>query len=1159
MNEFSGPLCCCSAIHTTRLNRPSEPSTVAGACMPTPMDGAVRIVASWHQWWSQPLFEVDLSRALESWHKWWWQPVFEVMRTNSGGAVQAIKAAGGDLPGFAKPLLGIMSTGGIRFLRRVLKPAAVVAQAAPVQVPAVAPPIWRVVWFVLTNLPLALPPVVNLLNLANNRHFREREERENSFERSELVDSNEHSQQPAEVMNSSEPALEQSPEHSDDGIQAPMVSALDTPFALCVHRFVDLITCWIPWMIGALVSMLLVWRIILRRSNLPAAWKMIESSAPQEPAASPADVKANSPVTESQTRQSPSGANLADPKRLAFGECLVALQVARTFGHIRLRRGLNTWRDLTATRARAYSLLQWAALHATMVSATRRCAGLSVSECWCQWRRCSSWDRHCKQAVTVFRCSRGLQRGWVTWVDAAAQGAHKLSCLQIAVSEWMGSRRRAAWTIWLGFVTQRATVMRVANSLRSPKMLQAINCWVAHAAEMGETKRLARKVLMSLRARRIRHAVNAWQEYAQLNREHKVYVARAQASLSLWLGSSRLRTAWMSWCKVVSEHISVRESAYRFIMHDLLAAWWAWCDMVAEKVMLMSMVQRFRCPFLLHGLRSWAANVAEAREWRWFIDGAITSMQMRSAQCALTSWRECIASRRACMERMMKPAASLLHARERKALHTWASAAKTQIAHRVVQHRLVMRLQKLGLARGWNTWKCYVRSLHEAVRVLQSTVQVFSERQQGLRTRAAWLSWIDCYHQAAEVRRCLYAAAATWMGSATRAAWLTWREAVSDWKLLLEAVITLSHPSLRCALRMWAMSSEGRRELQRKARYALARVCRLSLRRGFSTWSATSEELATRQRLLAYVIMLRNHAKAVNALSSSWLIWNRYIQMHADSMECIRAAARFFIHGHLGTCFASWQSHSSHVSALLERMSHVLARLTAAQLSRSWNTWARAALTAHERERCLRAAVSEWKGSRRRAAWLAWSEYQQTHSAMMQRLRAASRFFIHGHLALGFAAWRDGTCQVGARLERMSHVLARLKAAQLSRSWNTWARAALTAHERERCLRAAVSEWKGSRRRAAWQQWCSFTQAAHLLVRAVFLLCNPRLSRALRRWSNAAQQVLKYHTMLVGTIQSWQARTVRYGFNSWRAKQHHLACLATLITSICCHSLRKVI
>lgn len=149
-----------------------------------------------------------------------------------------------------------------------------------------------------------------------------------------------------------------------------------------------------------------------------------------------------------------------------------------------------------------------------------------LARCWRTWvdhadskalRRTlqASEKKRLARALTVLG-NQSLARSFSSWSARAASEAHARQRLRGAAHEWLGSRRRAAWSTWLETADERRMLRRAAMYFRSPAARRALGSWRQYTEQSMSSRSLLSGALNSLRMLSARRAYNTWAASARL-------------------------------------------------------------------------------------------------------------------------------------------------------------------------------------------------------------------------------------------------------------------------------------------------------------------------------------------------------------------------------------------------------------------------------------------------------------------------------------------------------------------------------------------------------------------------------------------------------------------------------------------------------------------
>ena len=453
------------------------------------------------------------------------------------------------------------------------------------------------------------------------------------------------------------------------------------------------------------------------------------------------------------------------------------------------------------------------------------------------------------------------------------------------------------------------------------------------------------------------------------------------------------------------------------------------------------------------------------------------------------------------------------------------------------EQRMIATFDLGRLTARWDHWVLVVT----AIRPMRVAVREW----RGARQRAAWRSWVEM----AMERRMMANAARAFRFPTQRKGLVTWREyavqsgqakaqlraallslhatglrrAVNTWRAITERLVGLRKPLLslldinvRRGFNAWVAASRCTTAAGALLRHALSTLLNQRLRRAINSWHAVQLQMAaTRPLLQRAVSRLRNQH-----LSRCWQSWLERNAARSESLRRLRASVSFLLRRNLALAFASWKYarlHLANANAKQNTMRGVLHVMRNRQLARCWLSWRAMSESGTRNAQRLMAATSEWRGSRRRAAWSTWCDVVRAHQLLAECI--AQR--IMGRLSRSWSLWISAT-QLNAELLK----------------------------EQRRCLRAAAREWRGARIRAAWYTWWESVRHQRMLQRATNYFRFPCQHRALLSWAEYAMQTGQAKTQLRAALMSLRATGFRRAVNTWSGVVERLTGLRKPLLSL---------
>ena len=99
-------------------------------------------------------------------------------------------------------------------------------------------------------------------------------------------------------------------------------------------------------------------------------------------------------------------------------------------------------------------------------------------------------------------------------------------------------------------------------------------------------------------------------------------------------------------------------------------------------------------------------------------------------------------------------------------------------------------------------------------------------------------------------------------------------------------------------------------------------------------------------------------------------------------------------------------------------------------------------------------------------------------------------------------------------------------------------------------MEIASREWRGSRRRAAWNTWRELMRERRAVARALSSFRSPSVRRAMLSWVEAAEQSREFHAALGHAVKSLRATGLRRALNTWSLISMRLMGLRRLLGSM---------
>ena len=144
-----------------------------------------------------------------------------------------------------------------------------------------------------------------------------------------------------------------------------------------------------------------------------------------------------------------------------------------------------------------------------------------ISRAWARWAVLvmSPADRSLMNHAARVFTHRFLVRSWATWAEATQRQRRKLRRLRTAASEWMGSRRRAAWLSWREMAAERRVMRAAAQSFRTPNLHRALASWKAASSSRLNARRSLQRAAQRMISQSLATCWRTWVEMAVTQRQ----------------------------------------------------------------------------------------------------------------------------------------------------------------------------------------------------------------------------------------------------------------------------------------------------------------------------------------------------------------------------------------------------------------------------------------------------------------------------------------------------------------------------------------------------------------------------------------------------------------------------------------------------------------
>lgn len=153
--------------------------------------------------------------------------------------------------------------------------------------------------------------------------------------------------------------------------------------------------------------------------------------------------------------------------------------------------------------------------------------------------------------------------------------------------------------------------------------------------------------------------------------------------------------------------------------------------------------------------------------------------------------------------------------------------------------------------------------------------------------------------------------------------------------------------------------------------------------------------------------------------------WKDLHAWHRCKLQALDDCIKVLRSGVLRRAFRSWQTHTSHKSAQLDKARTYLLRLTQQGLFRAFNSWRTSVTAKMDRLDKVRTCLSRLRHHVLHAAFDTWRLWSQTRFARLEKGRACINRLQQRSLTGAFNAWRAQThWKINSRCARQHHIQA---------------------------------------------------------------------------------------------------------------------------------------
>ena len=714
-------------------------------------------------------------------------------------------------------------------------------------------------------------------------------------------------------------------------------------------------------------------------------------------------------------------------------------------------------------------------------------------------------------------------------MDAAAWNAKREGRVERVVLEkwYKGSRRFAAYR-------------KSAKRLRKRVITQGFSKLKAPWANTEANAKVF-KALAALRMRKRRAAMSSWAAFAAAR---KAKLHGAQKGLTA-LRHRGMRSGFNSWAElahIASEFRRRMGSAAReWRGTGLRKAWFLMLERFRQTAIMIAAVKSIQHRSMRAALNQMYESTSEAKVKQQKIGGVLKSINpaTRGLRLGLNTFKEAGEQ----LRHLRRAAAGVLHRNKLKALNAW------------IDEHLSRAAQLQALRRGGAAL-----------------------RNQGF--RRAFVAWLETAQEASEQQRRLRSAAAELRGTGLRKFWFAFLQRFHETAIMLAAVKSIRHRSMRLALNQMRDSASQARTQQQKMGGAIKAMDpkTRNLRLAYNNLKEAGH-LRRKLKHAASGILHGNKRKALNA-------WRSLAESRGQQMMALRRGGAALRNQGFRRAFVAWLETAQEASEQQRRLRSAAAELRGTGLRKFWfaflarfhETAIMLAAVKSIRHRSLRLALNQMYESTREAK----AKHQkiggvlksldpetrmmrQAHNslkaggAQWRRLRRAGRGIKNRRFLQAFNSWKDGLEQQRRRAQSLKLGGGAFLKKEKRKANNTWAAMSRAAIEHQRRLKSAMNEWRGGSKRKVWHEWLLLFALHRRMLGAINSLLFRKMRLGYNTWRRTAAELTGWEKQVSGAITIFDPmwRMVRFSVNAWKAASDELRRLRACVSHFLARSMRK--
>jgi len=741
-----------------------------------------------------------------------------------------------------------------------------------------------------------------------------------------------------------------------------------------------------------------------------------------------------------------------------------------------LKRAMKHWQSMQLVRA----LGSWEAMVVARECNRRALAGFFRTG---SRKGLNAWKRFVKEKETQRRRTRAalirLSPEGRAMTKALNQWAEYLSgsvaTRERALKHMLNLALSKGWRAWTARVLARANARRAMAHFAGSYLVKAVGAW----EEYAELQRTMRGAMRRLFSRQLSQSFETWQEAMEMGMAEK----RRMRGILAGFGGPK-RKALNSWKTYLEDLQMMRRSLARLVMGSqarAVGAWTAYIEARAVQSQRMHDALSGKSGALRCGLGRWSEFVEELR----LVRRALGGLRGSGLKKGLASWVEFVEARYDAQALARR--AVLRVTPVGKAFNSWLIYLKAlECGMRAVSH-----FCNAGLSKCWGAWAAYLDMLQERrmcfmhlfnrelargwrawrhkVDEAQLMASAFATLRK-LEAKNALVRWSRSAEEREEkLRRMRGTLYVLGDGHKTKKCLNSWKELVGRNRRAMLSVARLFGGQKRKAWDCWS----ALRLRQSKALSRMLSAFSSALRKSFGAWASNSAYTRSAFKALAYwrnAGLRRAFLKLVGGLDvlyaarragqhslSQGLLSgiNRWVSF-AERRAAMRASLMSMVHAASQRVLNTWAEEAERRGRAREKFDAAALSLRYWPLRQGLNSIKAAAVE----NAPLRRAMAHWKNQPLCRALFELAK----HAALLRKLRALMRRWVHGKLSAALNSWVARTSKRGSAGKRaMMGIINRPQRLALN-SWLAYAAG-------RRRLRGLANAFRNPAKQRGFNQW----------------------------------------------------------------------------------------